>query len=420
MRRGMEPHFDVPDPVQPVPSQVTVELTASTAWLTAQLESQVPVALAQGEQSAGIAGKVRFGVRRGSFDIALSEHNVVVTTPVDADVTVCKPIAGFCPVLGRCYPRLAVTATVPVVLDEKYEVGASNVETKLVRGCKILGLEVSGEVTRRAAQEAAGVKRRIDRLRPEIRPWVERGWERAQQPISLGLLGCLRIRPEGIAQRAPELRDGVLSTAVTVSGSLSLEQTCPGQPDPPDTPDPPPALAVTRETSSTQVELPVRVTWETVSSELGRALSAGKQEPAVTGVRARAVVERGDARVLVALTVKGACDTVWMTAKPSLDGKQNQVRLDDVRATSGFEGGLDLDQLGTLAAQLKSSAAIRVPFDPRNVQAALRPLLEHGVTLPTGMNVELDLVPTEGRVLLDKHALVPIVGLRGRVAVRMR
>jgi hypothetical protein len=289
-----------------------------------------------------------------------------------------------------------------------------------VRGCKILGLDVSGEVARQAAEEAAGVKRRIDRMRPKIRPWVDRGWERAQQPISLGLLGCLRIRPEGIAQRAPELRDGVLSTAVTVSGSLALEQTCPEQPDPPDPPAPPPGLAVTNETSETELELPIRVSWETASSELGRALIAGKHEPAVTGARARGVVEQGSARVLVALTVKGACDTVWMTAKPWLDGKQNQVRLDDVRAVSGFEGGMDPEQLSKVAVHLTSAASIGVPFDPKNVQAALPALLEHGVTLPAGVNVELDLVPTEGSVLLDSDALVPVVGLRGRVAVRLQ
>ncbi|MBN1610174.1 MAG: DUF4403 family protein [Polyangiaceae bacterium] len=418
--RGSEPRFDVPSPVGAVPSEVTVELVASTAWLEAKLESEVPVVLAQGEQSAGIAGRVRFGVRRGSFDIALAERDLVVTTPVDANVTVCKPIAGFCPVLGRCAPRLAVTATVPVVLDEHYGIGSSKVTTQLVRGCRILGLDVSGEVARRAAQEASGVKRRIDKLRPDLRPWVQRGWERAHQPISLGLLGCLRLRPEGITQRAPELREGLLSTALTVSGSLSLDPTCPERSDSADPPDPPPELRLTEQARETRLELPIRVRWDTVSGELGRALAAGKHELTVTGVHAGGVAERGAARVLVALTVTGACDKVWMTAEPLLDTAENQVRLRDIRAVSGFEGGMDPEQLERLGRRLKSTAAISVAFDPKNVQAALPGLVEHSLDLPEGMSVDFDLKPTEGRVLLDSDGLVPVLGLKGRVMVRLR
>jgi hypothetical protein len=418
--RGSEPRFDAPRPVGAVASQVTVELVASTAWLQAKLESEVPVALAQGEQSAGIVGRVRFGVRRGSFEIALSEHNLVVTTPVDADVTVCKPIVGFCPVLGRCHPRLAVTATVPVVLDEHFGIGPSQVATELLRGCRILGLDVSTEVARRAAQEASAVKRRIDRLRPDLKPWVERGWGRAHDPVLLGPLGCLQLRPEGIAQQAPELRDGLLSTALTVSGSLSLDPTCPEPSDSANPPDPPPELTVTEQTPQTRLELPMRVGWDAVSSELGRALAAGKHELTVTGVRASGVAERGHARMLVALTVKGACDKVWMTAKPWRDAANNQVRLDDVRVVSGFEGGMDPEQLALLAERVTNEAAIIVPFDPKNVQSALPGLVEHGLDLPKDMSVDFDLKPTEGRVLLDSEALVPVAGLQGRVAVRLQ
>jgi hypothetical protein len=419
--RGSEPRFDAPRPVRAVASQVTVDLVASTGWLKARLEQEVPVRLAQGEQSAGIAGRVHFGVRRGSFDITLSETNLVVTTPVHADVTVCKPVVGFCPVLGRCYPSLAVTATVPIVLDEHYEIGPSTVETQLVRGCRILGFDVSGEVARRAAQEASGVKRRIDRLRPNLKPWVERGWQHAHNPISLGPLGCLRLRPERVSQRTPELRDGLLSTALTVSGSLSLERTCPESSDSADPPEPPPELALTEQSTETRVELPMRVGWDTVSSELSRALTTGKHELSVTDVRARAVATgEGDARVLVALNVKGACDKVWMTARPWLDGATNQARLDDIRPVSGFEGGLDPEQLALLAGRVKNDAAISVPFDPKNVQAALPGLVEQGLDLPTGMSVDFDLKPTAGRVLADEDALVPVVGLQGRVAVRLR
>jgi hypothetical protein len=419
-RRGSEPRFDTPSPVGTIPSEVTVDLVASTDWLKTQLEREVPVALAQGEQSAGIAGRVRFGVRRGSFDIALSEHDLVVTTPVDADVTVCKPIAGFCPVLGRCHPSLAVAATLPIVLDEHYGIGASQVQTRLVRGCRILGLDVSGEVARRAAEEASAVKRRIDRLRPDLGPWVERGWKRAQQPISLGPLGCLRLRPEGISQRAPELREGLLSTALTVSGSLLLEQTCPERSDSAELPASPPELRLTEQPSETRLELPMRIGWETVSSELSRDLTPGEHEPRVTGVRAKAAAERGYARVLVALTVQGACDKVWMMAEPRFDSTGSQVRLDEIRPVAGFEGGMDPEQLARLVERVRKEAAIAVSLDPKNVQAALPGLVEQGLDLPKDVRVDFDLKPTRARVLLDRDGLVPVVGLEGRVAVRLQ
>jgi hypothetical protein len=66
------------------------------------------------------------------------------------------------------------------------------------------------------------------------------------------------------------------------------------------------------------------------------------------------------------------------------------------------------------------TAAIGVAFDPKNIRAALPGLVEHSLDLPKDMSVDFDLKPTEGRVPLDNDGLVPVVGLKGRVTVRLQ
>jgi hypothetical protein len=412
-----EPVFESPRPVGAVPSQVTIEVLAATSWLKSQIESEVPTQLAEGEQSVGVPGRVSYKVHRGAFGFDLAGSSLVVSTPVTADVSLCKPIAGFCPVLGRCSPNLSVTATVPLVLDESCRIGKTEVRTELVRGCRILGFDVSEEVSSRAAKEARKVERQIESMRARLQPGLEMGWELLRQPLTLGSLGCLQIRPERALQRTPKLEKGTLSTAVTLEGTLTLAPTCTNLAKVAKTS---PRWEVSPQVPETHVQVPVPISWANTITELTRTIASSHATFSVKSLRARGVMEEGKPRVLLGLEVPGVCRTVWMTAQPRQAAEGRQVRLSDARPVLGYTGDMEVGQLQLLVEQVQTQAAIAVPVDVKRVRDQLLRLVDSAGRPPAGTKLEIAVLPSEGTVLVDDQGLVPVLGLTGKIRVKLQ
>jgi hypothetical protein len=412
-----------PPPALSVPGSrfgVTASLAADA--LRRALDARIGRQLGRATgQDAGAAGKVSVVVTRGDFELTTRDEHVIVTTPVQAAIEVCKPVGPFCPVYGRCSPRFSARVSVPLVLDQGYRIGKSRVDLATTRGCVLdpIGLDVTPEVERRARQQIGGVAARVDASAPELRPWVEPLWRLFDVPIATGATGCLRVRPRALRHGRPSSSEGVLALRVAALGDVVAEEPCSdrhGEITRLPAPELDPELA-----EGIDVELPVRIAWSDVSTELTRAVLGRRDgDLAIERVRARGASSEAGPALALAVTLAGAtCGEAWLLAEPWFDDAAGRVRLRGARAAPGAPAGRDAERMARL---LEASATVRVPIDVegaprrlRDLTAALERVLEGAVAIET-----TTLPARVERVAVTEDALVPIVSLRGHAQARVR
>lgn len=420
------PELAAPAPVALPESRISVGAELSVERLKRELSRQVPSTLARARgRNIGTPGEVSYEVRRGEFDVRLDKDRLLVSTPVSAEVEVCKPIGPFCPTYGRCSPRLLSTASVPVVLGKDYDVGRSNVSIALTKSCVIAGFDAAPEIKKLASKEAGGVQRRIDGALPELRPAVEAGWKQLFVPVSLGASTCLRIAPERLAQARPSLSNGTLSARIAVTGRLRVEQPC--EPNVAVSPTPLPPLDVEASLpNDVTLEVPIRIAWSEVGAELTRSLAA--KDATASAVRIVRATVRGtthDARSVLALdvTLEGnVCGEARFFAEPTWDSKASRLRLASVRLAPGQPKRAGLLAGAGVERLITERGAIALPVDVSGTPTALEGLVERlTAERPQGVDVAVDVQPARiERVLIDAEALVPIASFRGSALIRVQ
>lgn len=418
---GPAPDLPAPPAVETPVSRIAVDVNASVQSLKRELGKHVPLELARAtNQPIGTPGEVSYTVSRGSFDVGLSGDRLVVATPVSVEARVCKPLGPICPIYGRCSPRLAAVASVPLTLTDDYRLGSSSVSVNLTRGCVIAGFDASDEIRRNAARQVGGIQRRIDGSVPDLKPYVEGTWRLLHTPVALGRDTCLRIAPSGIVQKKPKLTAGTLGLRFGVLGSLSVEQPC--NPDDAVAPTPLPKLSAEKDLAEgVALKVPLRIDWEDVSADLTRSLAAPSARAAdvhVVKAKARGVLVNGIPRVLLTATVSGRlCGDAHLLAEPWYDASAARIRLRAVTAAPGT--GADVSAVSAL---ITDHAAIALPLDAASAPNALESLVARlSEDLPEPVRAEVKLSPSEvAPVLLDERSLVPVVSLTGTAAIRVQ
>jgi hypothetical protein len=287
-----------------------------------------------------------------------------------------------------------------------------------------VGFDVSPVVSRQAVREAQSVKRRIDRARPDLAAWVQRGWSELPRELALGPFGCLQMVPTSVSQRRPELDDNEISTVVTVSGKLQLDRQCGASHE---TGEAPPSLMTSDDAPETHLALPLPYGWPEVGLALTRALTARPGEPRISEVTARGAKVNGESRVALRLQSPGACGPVWLTAEPWHDPRTDQIRFRGVTALPGRAGELGPATLKSLIQRVERDAVMTLPLTTTDAKRAIDGLLQHldseqpdaklrSVLGQISVSAALDITDTS--VLVGPETLVPVIGLRGRVDVR--
>lgn len=417
--------FDAAPEIETPESRLAVDIRVSTTRLARELGARVPRVLAHAERvPVGTPGEASYRVARGDFAVTLSGERLVVATPVSVSIAVCKPLGPICPSYGRCSAELAARASVPLVLDARYELGASRVELATTRGCVLspIGLDVTPELERTARQQVAESKRRIDDSLPSLGPAIRAGWQLVQTPVGLGNTPCARISPERLAQQRPSLESGTLVTRLAVFGHVGVEDPCP----PPDAHPRERALPAPElhddVPAGLALEVPVRLDWGDVSAALTRSLAAATRAGDATRIvraEARGARLAGTSVVALALTVEGdVCGEAWVTAEPWYDAARARVRLRRVALAPSQPEASALE----LPARVEESAEIALPVELGAAPAALEGLVKMLISgAPESVAVDFQVEPPRvGRVLVAPQALVPLASLRGRAVVAVK
>lgn len=412
-----------PEPLPEQRSRIGVEVHAELAALERALAKEVPVTLAAEQRKpVGAPGEVSYVVRRGRIGIGLDAERLTVQVPVEVEAEVCKPLGPFCPTYGRCSPRLAAVASVPLLLNEGYEIGKSRVSIAVTRPCTIAGVDATPQIRQQANRQIGNVQGRIDASMPEIRPSVAGVWELLHHPIALSTSTCLRIQPDRITQQRPKLRDGALVSQLGAEGTLRIQDPC--EPNVAVKAPPLPRL-VTSDDGARGIELrvPVRASWVDVSAQLTRSLgtkAAQGGETRVVKLEARGA--RSGSRDLVALraTLAGAaCGDLGLLAEPWFDEQPGRVRL---RRLAVAPGTPELPNLAALLALIERQASAALPVDVASGPAALTGLVQSfGKDLPEGVEIDSEMKKSVvERVHPEQDGLVALAIFAGHATFRVR
>ncbi|MBK7582575.1 MAG: DUF4403 family protein [Myxococcales bacterium] len=418
------PFTAAPPPALPAQrSRIGVDVRAELSALERELGRAVPVTLASEQRRpVGAPGEVSYVVRRGRFGLSLGPDRLLVNVPVEVEVEICKPLGPFCPTYGRCSPRLAAVASVPLYFDENYAVGRSRVGISLQRSCVIAGIDAAPQIKSQAAREIGNVQRRIDASMPDLRGSVAGVWELLHHPIALGRSTCLLITPDRITQSRPKLSKRTLESQLGAEGTLRIQDPCEANGSVKPAPLPP---LTTREDTTRGIELrvPIRASWGDVSAGLTRSIAnrgARGSQIWATKIDASAVSVDGKPAVLLRTTVAGrACGDLWFLAEPWFDSKTGRVRLRNLRAAPGTAQGTTVS---ALARSIEEHASVALPVDISAGPASLGALVQgFGTGLPEGVAIESEMAKaTVERVHPEAEGLVALAVFAGSTTLRVQ
>ena len=340
-------------------STVVVKLAVPTSRIQRELDKQVPRGLASAKrQPVGSAGEVTYNVTRGSFGFALKDDRLVVSTPIAAKVSVCKPLGPLCPTYGRCAPKMMASASVPLLLDEAYRLGKPTVGYGISEGCSIVGMNVTSKIREVADARIGGVRGRIDRMMPDVPALAARAWKEVIAPRAFDG-GCVWLQVDRVEQAKPELTDGTLRLATRASGNVLVAQTCPA---PADAPLPPLSIVKGELGDGSEVRTSASIALEAVQASLTQVVS----QP-ITDITATLGERNEKPVVLLAVRVDGAvCGVSYQLVDAVADPAARVVRLRNPRPASPAD-----DHPAVKAALEKVLAEVVVPW-PAHLTGAVK------------------------------------------------
>lgn len=208
-------------------SQLVVSGDVAEAEVLGLIAAQIPGTLAhEKDRPIGAPGRVTYTVTRGALDSSVRNGTFHVTTLANAQIEVCKPLGPFCVTYGRCQPVLATTVSLPLALNADYGFQPLGTSVRAERGCQIAGFDVTPRLMSLARSNLEAIEQRIERSLPPVRPWAERVWQLAQNPLFLDARHCLRATPKRFVQTPAKQTSTGYEVGVGVDLALELTTEC--------------------------------------------------------------------------------------------------------------------------------------------------------------------------------------------------
>lgn len=188
-------------------SHLAVWLFATETWLNEQLDEEQPRRLArESARSIGAPGRASYEVTRGAVRLGQRGSQILLSMPVSADITVCKPIGRSCLRYGECEPQFRVEAALESSLSDEYGWPPPELSLRTERRC-VIGLDVTPRLREVAERELRAVHRSVVSSWPDPRTWAARGIQASSQPAIVGSGSCIRWLNPAFRQRALMVRE---------------------------------------------------------------------------------------------------------------------------------------------------------------------------------------------------------------------
>jgi hypothetical protein len=409
-------------------SVVALDVVVDARRVSREIAARVPVVLAQANrQPVGAAGEATYRVTRGGFDVRLTrDDRLAASTPVDVELELCKSFGPVCIVYGRCRPRLQATVSVPALIGPDYSIGKSRAAVDITRSCAIFGTDVSGYLLDAARRETSRLEREVDASMPAPRTYVAAAIRLATLPVAITTTTCIRADPQRIVEQRPRGKGSELTTRLAVLGGVRVEQPCDNATPQPNERPVPPLEVVDTLPEGIAIDVPIRVGWDAVSTDLTRSLAesnASADPVRIIRVRAKPTTRTARPAVALAVTVDGpVCGDAWLVAEPWYDARVARVRLRNVELLSRSDPAVHEIDVAALVKSVESRAHIALPIDIGAAHASIEKLVSMvSAGAPPGVEAAVAVEPARiERVLSDETALVPIARLRGKARLTVR
>ncbi len=439
--------FESPDPAplelttsartksrEPLPSRFVLNLDVAQQRLLSELNQRVPAQLAQAKnQPIGAPGKATYTVSRGAFRLGLKNGALVVSTPVSANIEVCKPLGPFCVRYGQCRPKFLTSFQVPLSLSEDYAIARTQSSVDVIQRCTIAGFDVTSRLLQEARAQVLGVSRQINAQLPDVRPFAEGAWRALHRTLHLDKQSCLSLDPERLIQGPATNSNQHLWGRVGLMAKLELHKPCPEQPPSPEAEGLPPLESADLAKDSL-IRVPLRLSYADVQEQLARAF-AKQATDATQAPEAKQATDSqvllqdfvlravpgvdGKSRLALRVTLGGsACGGLWVVPEFELGSDGQSVVARQVSALRPEQQAL-AESSGVLSA-LQKNLRFALPWGLRDLHEKLSKLhAEYGHAL--GTQARADVVLSHGSlesVIAEQEHLVLVTRLEGRATLR--
>lgn len=407
-----------PPPALPT-SRMTLPVVADLEGARDALEAQVPRTLASEEDWTLVAdGRVgvKYRLTRSPFSVAVRGDELQAGATARYAAEACLRVRRPWPLKGHACPRVASCGqgegeppTLALALRSQLSWTSdwrlrsrSRYTLDFPTPCKVtlLRYDVTGQLSRALAPPLDAALAQLDARVPELtnlRPHVERVWQRLRAPLRLGSGVWLALQPSSVRVTPPR-GEGLRVSAtlgVTVQPLLSVGSA----PEVPPLPLPPLRVAPV-DGGPVQLALDARISF----AELGQRLKAelrGRELRLEHGrLRVDDVAVEGSAggallRVHVTLRtglfgLRRLEGDVYLTARPRYDAASGMLVLEELEYSLGTEHALAqlAERFGHVA--LREQLLSRARFPVRAQLESLRQLAERGLRRELAPGLRLD------------------------------
>lgn len=294
----------------PSTSQVAAVLTFSDDDLQRLFDDAVPTTVARDENvNAGAAGRASYEIKHRDVTYAHTKRGLELSTPLEAEIQLCKPLGAVCFGYGKCRPEWEATVTVPKHITP-FQTPRVDLDLHVRKGCVLspVRYDATSELKKVTDQQRRSIENQINRelgkyakrLRASVAQW---GVVRSKSGQ------CVELRPEHarVAISSSGIGEQKLHTLTAVTTGTVTAGCNASQLDP----------AFTVELSD-HASSETRVVWEQtlpltdVEQHLAHtAQDAEKNTAKQAEPRVAVTVRASGPELLIRLTPFGKCGSAW-------------------------------------------------------------------------------------------------------------
>ena len=209
-------------------SHLWVNVGIPRARIVKQINRLLPQPLAQEkDRPVGAPGRATFKVTHGTPVLRNEKSGIQVRLPVDAEISVCKPIGNGCLRYGECKPAFEARFSFETLWDNNYRLDTPSGSISATKKC-VIGLDVTSRIEKIAQDEVAVVERQMAKQWPDTKGLVRDAWKHLQTPLQIAPATCMHFAPGAVkySQLKVSATDGSVVGALGLDGDLIPAKSC--------------------------------------------------------------------------------------------------------------------------------------------------------------------------------------------------
>lgn len=384
-------------------SEVWIDSRLATADLLKQVRNELPQPLAQAKkQPVGAPGRATYKVTHRAPQLKNTKQGLELRIPIQADISVCKPLGRSCFRYGSCHPAFEARVSIADRWDKQYRLRPPRARIVATKKC-VIGMDVTPQIEKIARGETAKVERQLAQRWPRTEIYARAAWSELSRPIPVSKESCVHLVPRSV--RYSPLRVQKKGKTEFLVGGLGLSGVLTPTEDCQTTqrlPSLPPTQIETGSHGPSRLWIPQALSFEEIEEGLKNGLQGTWGEEPDNDLRVTKVLF-GSQQVAIQVQSKGeVCGPIWIWGRLLYEKAGHQLVLE-------IDGHTDTATSESIAAplmhHLRMNARFRVtshaPFNRAQAEKAIVHLTD---SLPPEVKLSVSkLEVPKSEVLLNRE-----------------